>query len=137
MSVYKLAAVGSGGTEDGIAQLDIQFTGTITAILGTMAAGLAANGEKSAVEVSFISTNGLGTNDTRGSLFAMRQELLVGASGAAFNTVNNAVGGLKIPVGAGERIWMHIDASASRSTNAEVYLYVDDGANVQTPQRRR
>lgn len=138
MSVYKLAAAGTGGTQNGIAQVDVQFDGIITAIHGTLEAGLAAGGNTCAVEASFLSVNTLGTNDTRGSLWALRlQMLLAGAAYATLVNESSNVGGLAIAVNAGERLWMHIIATAAIASAADVYIYVEDGQGVPTAQRRR
>ena len=138
MSVYKLAATGSGGTENGIAQLDVQFDGIITAIHGTAAHNANADTEVGDLEVSFISVNTIGQNDTRGSLFAMRSRYsLLTAVGTELVQQTAAVGGLAIAVSAGERLWMHYVASATVVINADVYIYVEDGQGVPTAQRRR
>lgn len=138
MSVYKLAATGTGGTENGIAQLDVQFDGLITSIHGDMAFAGVANGNFGYVEASFISTSTRNNNDTRGSLFSMDMELVI--AGAAYATdlskASNAAG-LAIAVNAGERLWLHIIATAARAVRTAIYLYVEDGQGVPTAQRRR
>lgn len=138
MSVYKLAATGSGGTENGAAQLDVQFDGIITAIAGALESNIGVDGDQAAAEVSFLSVNTIGTNDTRGSLFVMRQQMkLAGAAYAVTNAVHHSVGGLAIAVNSGERLWMHIKATAAKTSVVDIYVYVEDGQGVPTAQRRR
>lgn len=136
MSVYKLYAAGTGGTEDGAAQLDVQFDGEINAIFGQMSADLDADQEFCAAELSFISTNSLTNNDTRGSLFTLRGQCSVGAAGMVINDTNSGVGGLAIPVTAGERIWLHLSATAGVTSSTTIYIYVADGAAVDQRRRR-
>lgn len=136
MSVYKLFGAGTGGTESGVAQIDIQFPGVITAIHGALSCVLDGAGEECAVEVSFLSVSTISTNDTRGSLFTMKNK--IGTGTASVNSAKNSgIGGLAISVGAGERVWMHYVATAGVVATAEIYLYVEDGEGAQTPQRRR
>lgn len=138
MSVYKLAATGTGGVENGIAQLDVQFDGIITAIHGAMTANLTVTLDFANLEVSFISVNSFGTNDTRGSLFTMRQLMAItGAVWAVNNAMHSNVGGLAIAVNAGERLWLHYEATATRIITGDVYVFVEDGQGVPTAQRRR
>lgn len=137
MSVYKIAGSGTGGTENAVAQLDIQFDGVITAIFGSLRATLNADAEQVQWEVSFISTNTIGANDTRGSLFMMKGENSMTTSGQADHGQNAGIGGLSIVVNAGERLWLHASSSASTPSVIDVYVYVEDGQAVPTAQRRR
>ncbi len=137
MSVYKLAATGAGGTENGIAQLDVQFDGMITAIAGSVDIDASANGDNAVYECSFISVNTVGTNDTRGTLFSLRQKVIIGAAGETVSAANSAVGGLAIVVNAGERLWLHAVVTAAKVSKAEFYIYVEDGQGAPVPQRRR
>lgn len=137
MSVYKLAATGAGGTQNGIAQLDVQFDGIITAIAGTLDFDAAGNGHTAAYEVSFLSVNTIGTNDTRGSLYSLRSKMVNTAAGQMQTAVNGAVGGLAINLNAGERLWLHAVVTAAIVSVAEFYIYVEDGQGVSTAQRRR
>jgi len=137
MSVYKLRGAATGGTEDGIAALDIQFDGEIVAILGAMDGDLDADAETIACEVSFLSGNTTAINDTRGSLFMMRiRNAETSAVGNMPVAVNNAVSSLRIPVSAGERIFMHVIATAGVVSTSNVYIYVNDGTPADLRRRR-
>lgn len=137
MSVYKLRGAGTGGTQDGIASLDVQFDGLITGIAGSLAAELNAASEICQAEASFLSQNTITINDARGSLFLLAQQLvLFTAASAAPVGVHNAVGGIKVPVSAGERIFMHMVATAGVVSIAQIYLFVEDGAAISLRRRR-
>lgn len=133
MSIYKLFAAGTGGTENALAQLDIQFNGSIVGLAMSLVADLDTDLEKCKSEMSFISTNSLTSTDTRGSLLTV----------AAFASVsfgitqsNIALGALNIPVSAGERVWLHTEATAGVASDCTGYIYVDDGS-AAVAQRRR
>lgn len=137
MSIYKLSGTGTGGTEDALAQLDVQFDGIITAIAGHIRSTMTGAGQFATAEASFLSTNTVGTNDTRGSIFSVSTSLTGNTSGFTQGTENNNVGGLNIRVNAGERLWLHFSASASLASDGQIYLYVEDGQDVPTATRRR
>ena len=137
MSVYKLAGTGAGGTENGLAQVDVQFDGIITAIFGSIDMDVAANGNEAVYELSFLSVNTIGTNDTRGALFQLRSKAVVLANGTLQSAENAGIGGLAIKINAGERLWMHVVATAAIVTEGAIYVYVEDGQSVPTAQRRR
>lgn len=134
MTVHKLAAIGAGGTQNAVAQLDIALDGIITAIHGVLINNGAAAGDEVIAEISFLSVSTIAANDTRGSLFSLGNRI----SGAgAVTGVNSGVGGLTIPVNAGERIFLHLVATAAISSSAEINIYVEDGAGLQVATRRR
>jgi len=136
MSVYKMYGLSTGGTEDSVASLDIQFDGVITAIHGALYGDLDADTEAAAVEVSFLSSNTFATNDARGSLITLGSKMSLTTSGVAMHAVNSGVSNLNIPVTGGERVHLHFSCSASVVVNAQMYIYVDDAAPASLRRRR-
>jgi len=134
MSVYKLRAVGTGGTENSLASLDIQFDGVITSMMMTMISDADANDEFAQAEMSFLSTNTLAVNDARGSLMIVSTQLSLTTSGISDNAANLSTGPVEIAVTAGERVHMHISATAGVGAACNGYIYVVDG---QAPALRR
>ena len=138
MSIYKLSATGAGGTDNGIAQLDVQFDGVITGIHGDIQLPAVANADFAFSEVSFISTNTRGISDTRGSIMSIEMEAaLAGAAFASDFSKTTDMAGLAVIVTAGERLWLHIVATASRAVRSTFYMYVDDGQALPVASRRR
>lgn len=133
MSVYKLYGAGSGGTENSIASLDVQFDGTIVAIHGSMQMDLDADGEAVNYEVSFLSSNTVAVNDSRGSLMIMNG---ITSAATGLGSRQSSVSGLSIPVAAGERIHMHVTSTAGVGSTAHFYLYVNDDAPAALRRRR-
>lgn len=135
MSVYKLYAAGSGGTENNAASLDVQFEGKITAILMSSYGDFDAADESLSVEVSFLSTATFTSNDARGSLAMNTMSTGVVTSGAN-NGGRIAVSGINIPVNAGERLHLHISSTAGVVSQNQAYIYVDDGSDPNLRRRR-
>lgn len=135
MSIYKLFGAGTGGAEESLANLDVQFDGEIVAMSGTIYADLDAADEIVIAEVSFLSSNTWATNDARGSLFMMVNNLAIVTSGSSPGT-NHSVSGLFVPITAGERIHLHISATAGVISQTNVYVYVRDGTPTELRRRR-
>lgn len=133
MSIYKLFGAGSGGTENSLASLDIQNEGVIVGIWGSLLGDLDADTETLSVEASFLSTNTIASNDARGSLFLLSAQT---AGAANFLSQNAGISGLAIPVAAGERVHLHVVASAGVTCSAHIYLHVNDGASAELRRRR-
>jgi len=136
MSIYKLAAGYSGGTEDAAASLDVQFDGEIVAMSLSMDPDLDADGEFAAAEVSFGSTNTVGSNDSRQSLITARTRTFILTSGSSNHGTQQNVNGTRIPVSQGERIYLHLNSTAGVGGRAVAYLYVNDSADPRLRRRR-
>jgi hypothetical protein len=135
MSVYKLNCDISGGTQNAINQLDVQFDGTIVAVNQNLTVDLDADQEFAHGEVSFLSTNTIYSNDARGTIAEMAAQLNLTTSGGAAG-FNHHLSGLSIPVSAGERIFGHVISTAGVTGTYNAILYVDDRADVNLRRRR-
>lgn len=137
MTVYKLYASGTASA-DAAASTDIQNDGHIIALfMAACVEGANALDEGADWEVSFASTNGISTNDTRSSILGMtlRQEFLT--SGGGLQGDNSGIGGIRIPVDAGERLYLHrVVTGTITQSRCTVWLYVEDGS-MELPTRRR
>lgn len=132
MSIYKLYGT---GITDNLCSLDIVSSGHINAIQWAAYGDLDADNESFAAEVSFSSTSGFTSNDTKSSVSAIRGFDGLLTSGAAFTAVNLFVGpSLGIPVVQGERLYLHATGTSFTGT---VYLYVNDGVSSGRPSGRR
>lgn len=136
MSIYKLFGAGSGGTENDLASLDIQFTGIIYAVSGVLVADADADLDTVQAEISFLSVNTISTNDARGSIFTLEFFSTLITSGHQRLPAVLALGGLEIPVTAGERVHMHVAATASTNSRFTAYMYVRDTASPDLRRRR-
>lgn len=136
MSVYKLAASISGGTENDLASIDIQSDGTLYAVHAAVQCDLDADGEFARAEVSFLSTQTIGSNDSRGSIFGVAKRVSLTTSGVGDGGINAGLSGLRIPVMAGERVHLHANSTAGVTGGAEVYMYVEDRLDPNIRRRR-
>lgn len=129
MDVYKLYGSVAADT-DAAAQLDIQVDGHIVAMsLEVWATGADALNDGLQAEVSFASTNGFASNDTKSSIIhaAANQGFLTSGGGPVRGY--SQVSGVAIEVAAGERLYLHIDNTGGITTNAQAYLFVMPLAN--------
>jgi len=136
MSVYKIYGSGTGGAQDSIASLDIQFDGEIVACYGNMISDADADDDTSSAEVSFLSTSSFAVNDARGSIMMIRNKVSLLTSGVYPNQTNVSVGGILIPISRGERIHLHINGTGSTVVTAHFYLYVNDRSDPRLRRRR-
>jgi len=136
MTVYKIASATTGGAEVALAQLDIQFDGEIIAVWGTLTADLDADQELIRAEVSFLASNTIGLNDARGSILEIGMQQGFTTSGSHVGAVNAGLSGLMIPVMAGERVFLHAQATAGIAGIATFYLYTRDTGRPRLRRRR-
>lgn len=137
MVPYKLYATVSS-TTDAAATLDIAADGSIYAV--SFACGGQGNdalNDGFAIELSFASVSGFGTNDTRASFAGCRSYQGFLTSGGGPTSVNMTVPDLHIPVAAGERLFMHISIQGTSSVIATAWIYVMDYGGPGRPSRRR
>jgi len=137
---YKMESTGTtGATDNSIVSVDIQDDGFIEAILADLSGnGMDALDDNCAMEVAFGSTNSFGNNDVRGSIVMLRMQLQFLTSGAgALGKTANLSFGKGIPVSAGERIHMHLLATAGVTARGICYLYVVTSRGVVRRATRR
>lgn len=135
MTIYALYDT-STASADSVAQLDIQFDGHITAWHAALECQAVADAEGAAYEVSFLSSNTLTSNDSRGSILIVRYLAELTTSGATTTTMNDGLSGLYIPVTAGERIWVHAEITGTLTSEFNAHLYVEDAADPNLRRRR-
>ena len=139
MDVYKLYATGTAGG-DGLATLEVSKDGWIVlADLDLNALGADALGDGLSAEVSFASTNGLGTNDTKSSFIATRVFQNFLTSGGGPLRAEKQVPGIAIPVSAGERLHLHAAVAGTPGTfhiHSYIYVMPVEGGNARPLPRR-
>ena len=137
MSIYQIYGSSTGDAE-AAANLDVQFDGQIIAWdLWATINGAGGDGNYHHVEVSFLSSDMSNKNDARGVICSVRDTVSVlDATGAQFAATRSQLSGLFIPVVAGERLYMHLGATAGNVITASCRLYVDDASNPQLRRRR-
>lgn len=139
MDIYKLYALATSDT-DAAASIDIQLDGFIVAYaVEVNAVGADALNDGGQVEVSFASTNGLSSNDTKSSFAHAYAQQGFLTTGGSMVRANSTLSGLAIAVAAGERIYMHIELTGTVTVQGLVYLYVMPlaDASARAAARRR
>ena len=127
----------TGGTEDAISQIDIPQDGFIIGIDWDANATLNAT-ENIAIELSFIATNQLLTNDTRGRISAVSgQANQVSAVGVPVVIMQKWLGSFDVSVSGGERLYLHAISTAGVTGVVRCGLYVELGTVTRRAARRR
>lgn len=126
VKVYKLFASGTVSA-DGAASLDIQEDGQLCAALLDLTATAAdALDDGGSAEISFSSTSGFTTNDTRASILGIsrNQAFLTSGGGGVGGSVFMTFAPHGIPMAAGERIYLHLGVTGSGPTvRVRCWLY--------------
>jgi hypothetical protein len=141
-SIIRVFGQGTGGsTVNDVASIDIPFDGTIQAIHALMLNTNQGSNIKAQAELSFLSTNQLDTNDSRGTIAQIgNQTGAVSTSGASKGSESvflDFSGGGGIPVNAGERLHLHIESGSSVTPNVTFIIYLRQGSTRRRSVRRR
>jgi hypothetical protein len=123
---------------DGAASLDCVADGLIVGLLLEINAETASANAAARMEVSFASTNGFTSTDTRNSIGGVETVVSQAtAAGVLNNSRSLMMPGLRIPVAAGERLYLHVGTSASFTVRARAWIYVNSDEVVRATTRRR
>lgn len=119
--VYKLYGT-TAVNANALAQVIIQRDGYIHGILGNVTLNSGTTGHYVNAELSFQSVAQTNTNDTNGPFFEISLWVFTGAAGCVQNSRSEAISGLAIPVKAGDRLYLNVQAAASSNINAYIYV---------------
>lgn len=137
LEIIGMYAAITGGTQDAIAQIDVPQDGVLRGIDWDVSAILDAE-EAADVELSFIATNQLTTNDTRGRISSLGMRVAeVTAVGEVISCCQKWLGGFELMLAGGERLYLHVLASSGLSGAVRCNLHFDGGATVTRRSARR
>lgn len=134
-SVIKMYGAGDGDT-DVLAQVDIPMSGSLIGLQWAVAADLDADVEYLVAQLSFRSTGTFTTNDDRGVISEVRAQISLTTSGVSPVAINNYVPLPDIPIAAGERLYLHINASAGLNSLVGCMLHFDFDIDKVSSRRR-
>jgi len=136
-SVITIQATGAGGSEDALASIDIPQDGAIVGIQWAAYADFDADAEAFQAQVGFGSDFN-NSNDSRNiiSSLALRASIPVSASGMLLVGENVYFPLPLMPVGAGERIFLHLLATAGVTSVVVVHLHLDFNEGRPSVRRR-
>jgi len=138
VEVIGLFAAGTGGTQDALAQIDIPQDGFLLGVDWDGYAIFDANNESIAVELSFIATTQLLTNDVRGRISSISGFNQLLTSGIATMVMQKYVDLKEITVAGGERLYLHILAVAGVVSTVRCNLHFEmRGGTTRRSARRR
>lgn len=136
--LIQMWGAGTGGAEDAVGTVDIPFDGNISATDWAVSATFDAIGEFLYAELSFIATNQNNRNDARGVISSIRSEFGALTSGGSNTSVNiqRLVNDLRVQ--GGERLHLHLVASAGLVSNVNLLVHLETRAgNTQRRAGRR
>ena len=127
-----------GGTENALAQVDVPQDGVLRGIDWDCSANLDADSEGCDIELSFIATNQLSSNDTRGRISSVGVVAVVlTAVGVDSVSMQKWIGGMELALAGGERLYLHVVSTAGVFGVARCNLHFDGGAAVTRRSARR
>ncbi len=122
-SIIKMFGVGTGGAEAAIAQIDVPSPGDIIGLQWAIRGSLAGADHFVDVQLSFRSTASFATNDDRGIISEVRVQNDLTTSGVALVEVNNYIQIPEVPIMGGERLYLHISATAAFAANVTCLVH--------------
>lgn len=123
-SIQKLYATTTG---DAAAAVDVPQSGHIVGVYWSADGPLSADGDILAAELSFGSTNAFAANDTRQVISEIRGQTQLVTSGQIFISWNQYHPVPDVPVGAGERLFLHLSTGLTVRVACFVYYDFDEG----------
>ncbi len=137
LEIIGMWAASTGGTQDAVAQIDVPQDGVLRGIDWDIRAALDA-AENYDAEFSFIATNQLAANDVRGRISSIGvTAAIVTAVGAVVVSLQKWIGGFELMLSGGERLYLHVQATAGVMATARLNLHFDGGAAVTRRSARR
>lgn len=129
-----MTAAFTGGQQNALAQIDCPLSGNITGVAWVLSADVDADQDFATAEVSFGSVYVL-ANDSRQviSIAGVGASQVTAASVVRIDT--NYYDAMSLPVSAGERIYLHVNATASLPGTANAIIHFD--FDIDRPQARR
>lgn len=121
-SIQKLYATTTG---DNAASVDVPQDGHITGVYWSLDGALSADADSIVAELSFGSTNAFTTNDTRQVVSEVRCQTQLVTSGEVFNAINAYHPVPFLPVGQGERLYLHTSIVGGITVRIAVFVFYD------------
>lgn len=135
-SVIKMYANGTGGAENAVAQIDVPMSGALIGVQWAYSAELDGDSDDGQAQLSFRSSGAFTTNDDRGIISEIRTitELITSGVANAFVNVYHPLP--NIPIAAGERLYLHLNTTASTPSYIGVLLHFDFDIDKVASRRR-
>ena len=137
IEVLGMFASGTGGDQDGRAVIDIPQDGFILGLDWDAHAFLNADAEFFSAELSFIGTGLLTTNDVRGRISSISTSIHILTSGISTVQINKYVDLKELAVAGGERLFLHVSATAGVVSVFRCNLHFEATGGVMRRSARR
>lgn len=134
--IINMQGSGTGGEEASVATVDVPEDGFIVGVQIAHFGDLDTDADTANMEISFVSSVQMNLNDTRASIVISRLRGTLVTSGLA-NTVNNMFVPMNVRVFSGERLHMHLDATAGVVSGGNALIHLDTARTVPRRSVRR
>lgn len=134
-SVIRMYGTGDGGTDNAIASIDMPMNTTILACQWDVGGDNDADDEYYVAQLSFTSTYAV-SNDQRAVISEVRTKLALTTSGVWVNHINLYVALPEIKVFGGERLYLHVDATAGLLTTVSCFVHLANDMDLAAMRRR-
>ena len=136
-TIIQLTSGSISASADSVVNIDVPEDGAIEAVVAHISDSTLIATEGITAELSFLSSNQLGTNDARGIIYSL---VLFGGgtTGSQKSSEITSVafpGG--IPVSAGERIHMHVNVVGTPSARVTFIMYMSTKGGGRRSRARR
>lgn len=135
-SVIKMFAAGSGGTQNGAAQIDVPMPGSLIGVQWAVISDLDADAEFFQAQIAFRSTGAFSTNDDRGVITEMMIQASLTTSGVWPNHVDFYTALPDLPIGMGERLFLNLSSSAGVISQVAALLHFSFDIDKVASRRR-
>ncbi len=135
-TVIGMVATTTGGVQSALTSIDVPSNGALIGVEWAVSLDGDADGDTFDAELSFGSTSSLASNDTRSRISTVGIGF-AGAAAAPFIPAANSYSQLPdIPVGMGERIYLHSSATAAVVGRIQCNLHFDFNLDKAMVRRR-
>ena len=133
LEIIGMYGAATGGTNDALAQIDVPQDGLLVGIDWDASWNIDADAEFAGAELSFIATNQLVTNDSRGRISSIATAMSLTTSGVAVAQVQKFINVMNLVLHGGERLFLHALGSVGASGDIRCNLHFFGGTT--TPRR--
>lgn len=122
---------------DSVASVDVPQDGHIVGVQFSVSMGMQADADRIAIQLAFASTSSLTVNDTRNVIAEVRMANELVTSGGMLMGINVFYALPDIPVGAGERLYLHAAGTSTGVAAQMACMIYYDFEEGRAPMRRR
>jgi hypothetical protein len=130
-----VSGTGTGGVQSAVAQIDVPLAGNLTGVTWNLVGTLNATEEFTAAQISFGSAFTV-ANDSRQIVSQVIVQAGIITAAGAVTEYANLYDQVELGVSMGERLYMHLNATAGVITGCQAILHFDFDLDRPSSRRR-